>query len=107
MNPRFAPVLLPVVLFCVVGLSADDQNPPRISKQTRMDLIRTFNTELVYIRAPFPMGKTGLTLKDGNLSPTGEKSQNKLAIRRPPTIPRDHPRTSNISTHTNPSPYKL
>ena len=34
-----------------------------ISKQTRMDLIRAFNAELVYIRSPFPMGKTGLTLK--------------------------------------------
>ena len=36
-----------------------------MSKQTRMDLIRAFNFELVYIRSPFPMGKTGLTLKEG------------------------------------------
>ena len=96
MNPRYAAVLLPIVLCCVVGVSADDQKPPRISKQTRMDLIRTFNTELVYIRSPFPMGKTGLTLKDGNLSPSGEELQNKLAMWGPAAKPGDQARISEI-----------
>ncbi len=59
MYPRYVPLLLPIVLLCVVVVSADDHNAPHISKQTRMDLIHTFNFELVYIRSPFPMGKTG------------------------------------------------
>jgi hypothetical protein len=96
MNPRYVPVLLPVVLFCLIAASADDQNPPRISKQTRMDLIRTFNAELVYIRSPFPMGKTGLTLKDGNISPSGEEIQNMLAMWGPAAKPGDQARISEI-----------
>jgi hypothetical protein len=80
MNPRYVSVVVLVELLCVVGVRADDQKTPHLSKQTRMDLIRTFNAELVYIRSPFPMGKTGLTLKDGNLSPSGEEIQNMLAM---------------------------
>jgi len=96
MNPRYVPVVLPIVLFCVVGASADDQKTPRISKQTRLDLIRTFNAELVYIRSPFPMGKTGLTLKDGNLTPSGDELQNKLAMWGPAAKPGDQARISEI-----------
>ena len=51
-----------------------------ISKQTRMDLIRAFNAELVYIRSPFPMGNKGLALKDGKLSPGGEELQRMIAM---------------------------
>ncbi len=94
MNPRY--VLLPILLCCVVGVNADDQKNPHISKQTRMDLVRTFNAELVYIRAPFPMGKTGLTLKDGNLSPSGDELQNKLAMWGPAAKPGDQARISSI-----------
>ncbi len=98
MNPRYVPFLLPVVLFCfcVIGARADDQKPPRLSKQTRMDLIRTFDAELVYIRSPFPMGKTGLTLKDGNLSPSGEQMQNMLAMWGPAAKPGDQARISEV-----------
>ena len=59
-----------------------------------MDLIRTFNAELVYIRSPFPMGKTGLTLKDGSLSPSGDELQNKLAMWGPAAKPGDQARIS-------------
>src|SRR5690242_8715783 len=98
MNPRFVPVLLPVLLFCVVVVNADDQKntTPHISKQTRMDLIRTFNAELVYIRAPFPMGKTGLTLKDGQVIPSGEELQRMIAMWGPAVKPGDQARISQI-----------
>jgi hypothetical protein len=96
MNPRYVSVLIPVVLFCAVVASADDQKPERLSKQTRMDLIRTFNAELVYIRSPFPMGKTGLTLKDGSLSPSGEEIQNMLAMWGPAAKPGDQARISEM-----------
>ena len=96
MNPRYVLVLLPVVLFCVIGARADDQKTPRLSKQTRIDLIRTFNAELVYIRSPFPMGKRGLTLKDGNLSPSGDEMQNMLAMWGPAAKPGDQARISQV-----------
>ncbi len=98
MNPRFAPVLLPVLLFCVAVVSADDQKapPPHILKQTRMDLIRAFNSELVYIRSPFPMGKTGLTLKEGQLTPSGEDLQRLISMWGPAVKPGDQARISQI-----------
>ena len=96
MNPRYASVWLPIVLFCVAVVSADDQKPARISKQTRMDLIRAFNSELVYIRSPFPMGKTGLTLKEGKLSPDGEELQRMMAMWGPAAKPGDQARISEI-----------
>jgi len=42
MKPRRVTALLPILLFCVAVVSADDQKTPpaHISKQTRMDLIR-------------------------------------------------------------------
>ena len=98
MNPRYVPLLFPIVLFCVVAASAGTQPAPHISKQTRMDLIRAFNAELVYIRSPFPMGKKGLTLKDGDLSPNGEEMQNMLAMWGPAAKPGDQARISEIST---------
>jgi hypothetical protein len=96
MNPRYVPILLPVLLFCVVVVSADDQKTPKLTKQTRMDIIRTFNSELVYVRSPFPMGKTGLTLKDGQISPSGEQMQSMLAMWGPAAKPGDQARISEI-----------
>jgi hypothetical protein len=98
MNPRNVPVLLLTVLFCVALVSADDQKnqPAHISKQTQMDLIRAFNAELVYIRAPFPMGKTGLTLKEGQVTPNGEDLQRMLAMWGPAVKPGDQARISQI-----------
>lgn len=61
-----------------------------------MDLIRAFNSELVYVRSPFPMGKTGLTLKDGQLSPNGQQMQNMLAMWGPAVKPGDQARISEI-----------
>jgi hypothetical protein len=62
---------------------------PPISKQTHLEIIHTFLDDLVYIRTPFPMGKTGLTLKDGNLSPNGQNLQKLLAMWGPSVKPGD------------------
>jgi len=59
--------------------SADSQSPP-ISKQTRLELIHLVNAELVYVKSPFPMGKDGLKLKDGVVSPSGEQLQQAIAM---------------------------
>lgn len=83
-------------MFCTVAVRSDDQKTPHISKETRMDLIRAFNFELVYIRSPFPMGKTGLTLKDGQISPSGDQMQNMLAMWGPAVKPGDQARISQI-----------
>jgi hypothetical protein len=82
-----------LTLFAIVSVSvaicvADNQKLP-LSEQHRVDLIRTFNADRVYIRTQFPMGKVGLTLKDGKISPSGEKLQQLLALWGPSVKPGD------------------
>jgi hypothetical protein len=61
-----------------------------------MDLIRGFNSELVFIRAAFPMGKVGLTLKDGLVTPRGEDLQRLMAVWGPAVKPGDEARISAV-----------
>src|SRR5713101_1560171 len=105
MKPRYVAALcsfLLIIFFLVIVAmaNADDQKPssppPRISKQTRMDLVRAFNAELVYIRAPFPMGRKGLTLKDQKISPSGAELQQMIAMWGPAAKPGDQARISDI-----------
>jgi hypothetical protein len=70
--------------------------PPHLSAQTRGDLIRVFNAELVFIRTPFPMGSKGLTLKDGVISPSGLELQRLMALWGPAVKPGDEVRLTNI-----------
>jgi hypothetical protein len=98
MWPRFAAFLLSAaLLFVAVAIARGQQSHPSpISKQTRMDLIRGFNAELVYIRSPFPMGKKGLILKDGKLSPSGAELEQLVAMWGPAVKPGDQARISQI-----------
>lgn len=54
-----------------------------------MELIRTFSSDLVYIRTQFPMGKVGLTIKNGKLTPSGEDLGKLLALWGPSVKPGD------------------
>src|SRR5437879_439887 len=53
---------------------------PRMSKQTRFEIIRDFETQLVYTRTAFPMGAKGLKLKNGTITPHGEELRQALAL---------------------------
>ena len=99
-----------LIVFYVLTAAADNQKPssvaslekaPPISKETRMNLIRAFNAELVYIRTPFPMGKTGLKLKDGNVTPSGQDLQMLVATYGPAAKPGDLARITNIVIHSS------
>jgi hypothetical protein len=99
MKSPYVPVPVLLVLMFVTPASAGGQKsslPPRILGRTRMDLIRGFSAELVYIRAPFPMGRIGLVLKNGKLSPGGEELQRMLAISGTAAKPGDQARISQI-----------
>lgn len=61
-----------------------------------MDLVRAFEAELVYVRTPFPMGKKGLTLKDGTVTPNGPELQQLIALWGPSVKPGDQARISAI-----------
>src|SRR5438270_13121205 len=79
--------------------SPNDKQPisSHISKQTRMDLIHAFQSELVYIRTPFPMGKKGLFLKDGKLTPSGQDLQQLIALWGPAVKPGDRAQITAIA----------
>jgi hypothetical protein len=105
MKPRHLAVLLPLLLLSVTSVRASDQKPagqkspppPHMTSRTRMELIRAFESELVYIRTQFPMGKKGLTLKNGSLSPSGIDLQRLMVTWGPAVKPGDQARITSIS----------
>jgi hypothetical protein len=64
-------------------------NSPRMSRETRLQILRDFETQLVYSRASFPMGTKGLQLKDGVITPNGKELQQSLVIYGPAIKPGD------------------
>jgi hypothetical protein len=62
---------------------------PRISKQTRFEIIRDFEAQLVYARTAFPMGTKGLQLKQGVITPNGDLLQQMLNLWGPAVKPGD------------------
>jgi hypothetical protein len=60
-----------------------------IARQTRIEIIRDFETQLVYARTTFPMGTKGLRLRQGSITPNGEEMQTALAIWGPAIKPGD------------------
>jgi hypothetical protein len=88
MRPR---LVLLVVVICSQSLlsRASSKDSSQLTEQHRMELVRTFNSDLVFIRTQFPMGKVGLTIKDGKISPDGQKLNELLAIWGPSVKPGD------------------
>ncbi len=62
---------------------------PRMSKQTHLEIIRDFETQLVYARTAFPMGTKGLLLRQGVVTPNGEELQALLNLWGPAVKPGD------------------
>ena len=62
---------------------------PKISKQTRFEIIRDFETQLVYARTAFPMGTKGLLLRQGVITPSGDELQSLLNLWGPAVKPGD------------------
>ena len=95
-----SPCLLAVfcfLLFSAIAAPADDSKSlPHLSAQTRRDLIHSFDAELIYIRTQFPMGKRGLTLKDGSLSPSGTDLRALMEMWGPSVKPGDLARISAV-----------
>lgn len=74
---------------------------PRMSKQTRYEIIRDFEMQVVYARAPFPMGSKGLQLKNGVSIPNGTELQQALALWGPAIKPGDPAHISFVQIKDN------
>ena len=76
-------------------------NAPHMSSQTRLEIIRDFETQLVYSRAQFPMGTKGLKLKDGVITPSGQELQQLIALWGPSIKPGDPAHISYVHIKDN------
>lgn len=101
---RRNPLIVLALLLSSVLVLADDKPAPKlpeISKETRMNLIRGLNAELVFIRRPFPQDEKGLTIKDGMVSPSEQDLEPLLATYGPALKPGDRARISNVQIKDN------
>jgi len=64
-------------------------NAPHMSKQTRYEVIRDFEMQLVYARTAFPMGAKGIQLREGVITPNGEELRQALTLWGPAVKPGD------------------
>ncbi len=76
-------------------------NAPHMSRQTRLEIIRDFEAQLVYARTVFPMGTKGLLLKNGSTSPNGTELQQALALWGPAIRPGDPAHISFVTIKEN------
>jgi hypothetical protein len=88
--------LLPILLLVSSFVFAGNTPPPRISRETREEVMHAFSEELVYVRTNFPMGKTGLKLKNGTVTPNGVELQHLMALWGPAAKPGDRARISDV-----------
>jgi hypothetical protein len=66
-----------------------DPRAPHMSRQTRLEIIRVFETQIVYSKTAFPMGTKGLSLRGGAITPGGQELQQLLALWGPAVRPGD------------------
>ncbi len=100
MNCRRTAVLLLALTFfltAVVVSEASDQSPLKLTKEGRVQLIRGLEAERLFVRTLFPMGRTGLTVKNGKIvAPREAELQQLLADFGPSLKPGDAGMISNI-----------
>src|SRR5258706_5212019 len=89
----------PLLVVLLVSSLAIAENPPpaRMTKLTRQEIIRVFNAELCYVRTNFPMGKTGLKLKKGMITPSGDDLQHLMSLWGPAAKPGDQARITDVA----------
>ncbi|HZQ93215.1 MAG TPA: hypothetical protein VFA60_15590 [Terriglobales bacterium] len=96
-------VFVVILAFASLLSAADTQNKPPapipnrpITTSTRMDLIRGLQSEFVFLKVLFPMGKEGLKLRDGRLSPDDVGIRNLIANNGLAGRPGDRGQITNI-----------
>ncbi len=109
MSARRIAYLAAAMFFVAISLRGDDKaaKPRPITSQTRMNLIRAFNAELVYARRAFPMGKEGVSIKDGVISPGEQEMQMLLANYGPAVKAGDQTRITAVQFGKNSITFEI
>jgi hypothetical protein len=95
MSCRAVPLFL-VLLISSALATAQSSPPAHITKQTREQIVHAFAYDLVYVRTNFPMGKVGLKLRNGTLTPNGPELQQLMSLWGPAAKPGDQARITDI-----------
>ncbi|HET7184561.1 MAG TPA: hypothetical protein VFI82_07735 [Terriglobales bacterium] len=97
---RSTALIFLALVLAALACWADKTKPattPRMSQETRMQVIRGLNAEMVFARRPFPVGPKGLTLKNGKVSPSEEEVERMVATYGPSVKPGDRARITGIT----------
>jgi hypothetical protein len=103
-NPEIALALLERGLaFCLVFLilsgpafTADSGKPIKLSEQNRRELIRAFTAESAFTLRTFPMGKAGLKIENGQVSPSEAEVRQLTADNGPACRPGERVQITNL-----------
>jgi hypothetical protein len=93
--------LVALSLLLAATLSLADNRSSEMTEETRMTVIRGLNAELVFIRRPFPLGRKGLTIKDGKVTPGEEEVARMIAGYGPAVKPGDRAHITGIRFKDN------
>lgn len=99
MNPHRKLILSAILLLLIASpaIAGDKDKPAKISDQTRVMIIRTFNAELVFARSYFPMGKVGIKIdENGTVSPNAQQLRQLIADSGPAAKPGDRVKITNV-----------
>jgi len=88
-------------MFSALAFPDDKAKQPQMSQKTRLDLVRAYTSELVYAHTTFPIGKKGLTLKNGKVTPEGKDLEQLLAMWGPAVKPGEQMMITNIRIKDN------
>jgi len=101
MRPRSLPAFLFAVLILSACAFSSDGKARPMSPQTKLDLVRAYTSEIVYAHTIFPIGKKGLILKDGKVTPEGKDMEQLLAMWGPAVKPGEQIMITNIRIKDN------
>lgn len=89
-------LLCSLVAFAGDNKSSKQPAAPKMDNANRLELIRSLNAELVFIRHVFPIGNKGLSIRDGKLSPSEAEIQSQVATYGPAARPGDRAKITNM-----------
>jgi hypothetical protein len=95
-SPALVMVAVIVASLAFAGDKKAPTGPAKMDEQTRLQLIRSISSEIVYMRRPLPMGKKGVILKDGAISPSEREIQDMIAMYGPAVKAGDQARITKI-----------
>jgi hypothetical protein len=84
-SARFVTILIVLLAIGQEAAFAKDPKPgqaPRISKETKLAIVRLLSSEFVWTRKPFPLGMEGLVIMpNGDLNPNGPDLERAVAAK--------------------------